>query len=124
MGTVLVIEDDRDLYSLFEMILTMAGFSVQVVSDGAKALDHLNESLPDAITLDLHLPNVSGNQIYTMLDEWNEAHRVLVVSADVQEVANYILRGANAISKPVGMDDLIARVTAIVERSQMMGVVK
>lgn len=122
MAKVLVIEDDRDLYSLFAMILKMAGFEVDVVSDGREAVIRLNESLPDAITLDLHLPGVSGSDIYTMLEQRKEEHRVLVCSADVQEVQNYILRGANAVAKPVGMDDLIRRVTAITESNLILGV--
>lgn len=124
MATVLVIEDDRDLYSLFDLILKMAGFDVHVVSNGTEAVRRLREEqLPDAITLDLHLPGVSGNEIYTVLESMDEAHRVLVVSADVQEVQNYILRGAKAASKPIAMDDLIRHVKAIVERSLVLGAV-
>ena len=120
---VLVIEDDRDLYSLFDMILKMAGFDVEVVQDGGKALERLSGSnLPEAVTLDLHLPHVSGNEIYTMMEKRGESHRVLVVSADVGEVQNYLLRGANAVSKPVPMDSLIQRVTQIVERTLVLGV--
>ena len=122
MATVLVIEDDRDLYSLFDLILKMAGFDVHVVSNGTEAVRRLREEqLPDAITLDLHLPGVSGNEIYTVLESMDEAHRVLVVSADVQEVQNYILRGAKAASKPIAMDDLIRHVKAIAERSLVLG---
>ncbi len=122
MATVLVIEDDRDLYSLFDLILKMAGFEVNVVSNGTEALRRLSEEqLPDAITLDLHLPGVSGNEIYTMLEGMHEEHRVLVVSADVQEVAKYILRGAKAASKPIAMDDLIRHVKEIVASSLVLG---
>jgi DNA-binding response OmpR family regulator len=125
MAKVLVIEDDRDLYSLFGMILKMAGYEVSIAQDGQDAWDLLSPtaagSLPDAITLDLHLPRVSGNDIYNMLEERNEAHRVLVVSADVREVENYILKGANALSKPVAMDVLIQRVNEISKRSLVVG---
>lgn len=120
---VMVIEDDRDLYSLFDMILKMAGFEVEIVQDGAKAFERLSgPDLPEAVTLDLHLPHVSGNEIYKMMEGRGEAHRVLVVSADVQEVQNYLLRGANAVSKPVPMENLIQRVTEIVEHSLVLGV--
>ena len=122
MATVLVIEDDHDLYSLFDLILKMAGFEVTIVSNGTAAARYLSDQqLPDAITLDLHLPGVSGNEIYTMLESMHEEHRVLVVSADVQEVAKYILRGAKAASKPIAMDDLIRHVKEIVARSLVLG---
>jgi len=60
MATVLVIEDDRDLYSLFDLILKMAGFEVNVVSNGTEAIrerflssrislknDQIQANLPD-----------------------------------------------------------------------------
>ena len=117
MKQVLVIEDDRDLSNLFAMILKMGGFEVDIVSDGREAVRRLDEPLPDAITLDLHLPGVSGSDIFAMLEQRKEVHRVLVCSADVQEVQNYVQRGAEAVTKPVAMDDLIRRVTAIAEHS-------
>lgn len=123
MSKVLVVEDDRDLYSLFDMILRMAGFEVEVVQDGAKALERLSSSnLPEAVTLDLHLPRVSGNEIYSMMERRGESHRVLVVSADVGEVQNYLLRGANAVTKPVPMDDLTRKVREITEHSLVLGI--
>jgi DNA-binding response OmpR family regulator len=105
------------------MFLRMAGFEVEVVQDGAKALERLSSSdLPEAVTLDLHLPRVSGNEIYTMMERRGESHRVLVVSADVGEVQNYLLRGANAVTKPVPMDDLTRKVREISEHSLVLGI--
>ena len=67
---VLVIEDHRDLYSLFDCILQFHGFQVTVVSDGTKAMELLKDGTPfDAITLDLHLPGTPGTEIFDMLEK-------------------------------------------------------
>ena len=79
---VLIIEDDRDLANLFKLILEMSGFEATAVHDGSCGVDVLlNEPLPEAVMLDMHLPGVSGEQIYAMLTEWGEAHRVVICSA-------------------------------------------
>ncbi len=114
---VLVIEDHRDLYSLFDCILQFHGFQVTVVSDGTKAMELLKDGTPfDAITLDLHLPGIPGTEIYDMLEKRGDANRVLVVSAYLGDIKDFEIRGINALEKPVKIDDLVERVTEIVEQ--------
>lgn len=104
---VLIIEDDRDLASLFKIVLEMSGFEVSTVHDGAKAVEVLTtQPLPDAVMLDMHLPGVSGEEIYALMTERGDAHRVVICSADVQLVERYKSLGANAITKPTPIDDL------------------
>ena len=115
---VLVIEDHRDLYSLFDWILQFHGFQVTVVSDGTKAMELLKDGTPfDAITLDLHLPGIPGTEIYDMLEKRGDAKKVLVVSAYLDEIKNFEIRGVNALQKPVlSMDLLVDRVREIAEQ--------
>lgn len=62
---VLIIEDDRDLANLFKLVLEMSEFEVSVVHDGTKGVEVLTKQLlPDAIMLDMHLPGVSGEEIF------------------------------------------------------------
>lgn len=114
MKQVLVIEDDPNLAQLLTIILSLAGFEVDVAFTGNDGVTRLERSMPDAIVLDMHLPGVSGRAIYQMLDERHQAFRVLVCSADVQLVEEYKSRGANAITKPIesidGFTALIARI--------------
>ena len=86
MNKVLVIEHQKDMYSMFDLILQFHGFDVTAVNDGRKAIEIIKDGIPfDAITLDLQLPGVPGKEIYDMLE------------------------------KPVKIDDLVERVTEIVE---------
>ena len=104
---VLIIEDDRDLANLFKLVLEMSGFEASAVHDGTTGVDVLiTYPLPEAIMLDMHLPGVSGEQIYAILNERGEAHRVIICSADVQLVEMYRSKGAKAITKPAPMSDL------------------
>ena len=115
---VLVIEDHRDLYPLFDCILQFYDFEVTVVSDGTKAMELLKDGTPfDAITLDLHLPGMPGIEIYDMLEKRGDAKKVLVISAYLDEIKDLEIRGVNTLQKPVfSVDLLVDRVREIAEQ--------
>ena len=107
MKSILILEDDRDLANLFRIVMEMVGFTVQMIHDGQQGLEILNDqSLPDVVMLDMHLPGVSGEEIYALLKERGQDRRVLLCSADVQLVEQYRALGANALTKPAPVDDL------------------
>jgi DNA-binding response OmpR family regulator len=107
MKTILIIEDDRDLANLFKIVMELSGFEVSAIHDGRQGLEALEgQSLPDVVMLDMHLPGVSGEEIYAMMEERGEGRRVLLCSADVQLVEHYRALGANALTKPAPVDDL------------------
>lgn len=112
---VLIIEDDRDLANLFKIVLEMSGFEVSAVHDGMQGVEMLTtQPLPDAVMLDMHLPGISGEEIYALMTERGNAQRVVICSADVQLVERYKSLGANAITKPTPMDDLQRLIKKIV----------
>jgi DNA-binding response OmpR family regulator len=116
---VLIIEDDRDLASLFKIVLEMCGLEVSTAHDGTTGVELLTtQPLPDAIMLDMHLPGVSGEEIYSMMLESKYTQHVVVCSADVQLVEHYKSLGANAITKPVPINDLQQLIKQIVSRKE------
>jgi DNA-binding response OmpR family regulator len=116
MSKVLVIEDQKDMYSMFDLILQFHSFDVTAVHDGRKAIEIIKDGTPfDAITLDLHLPGVPGTEIYNVLEQCGRANRVLVVSAYLSDIKDFEIRGVNALEKPVKIEDLVERVTEIAE---------
>ena len=109
----LVIEDDRDLANLFKIVMEMSGFETSTIHDGKQGMEALEgQTLPDVV---MHLPGVSGEEIYAMLNERGEGRRVLLCSADVQLVERYRSLGANAMTKPAPVDDLQKAVQEIAE---------
>jgi DNA-binding response OmpR family regulator len=118
---VLIIEDDRDLANLFKLVLELSGFEANAVHDGTQGVDALmNDPLPEAVMLDMHLPGVSGEQIYAMLTERGEAHRVVICSADVQLVETYRSIGAKAITKPAPVTDLQRVIQEVVCKGELV----
>ena len=118
MSKVLVIEDHKDLYPMFDLILQFHGFEVTVVSDGTKVMELLKDGTPfDAIMLDLHLPGTAGTEIFDMLEKRGDAKKVLVLSAYLDEIKDFEIRGVNALQKPVlSIDLLVDRVREIAEQ--------
>ena len=97
----------------------MSGFDASAVYNGAQAMDVLMTGpLPEAVLLDMHLPGVSGEQIYALLTACGEADRVLICSADVQLAESYRSMGAKAITKPAPVTDLQRVIQEIVSNRE------
>ena len=82
----LIIEDEEMLATIFEKALNMADFNTEVVRDGAEAITRLKEIIPDLITLDLHLPKVSGQEILESIraDTRLDNTRIVIATADTR----------------------------------------
>jgi DNA-binding response OmpR family regulator len=81
----LIVEDDPKLAAIFAEALRAAEFETEVISDGRKALDRLDESVvANLVVLDLHLPHVSGRDILQAIranERYNQS-RVILATAD------------------------------------------
>ena len=80
----LVIEDDPDAAAIFSTALEVAGFEVETISSGAKAIERLQVVTPKMIVLDLHLPYVAGTDILAHIraDPRLEEVPIIIVTAD------------------------------------------
>lgn len=80
----IIIEDDYDLTFIYSSALQEAGFETEVIRDGHAALEELNNSTPDLVLLDLHLPMVSGRDIVQAIksNERLANTRIIVSSGD------------------------------------------
>lgn len=85
MGKILVVEDNKILSSILKQRLEKEGFSVDVIGAGLALLAHLrNGEEPDAIILDLFIPEKSGLELLDSLsNKWRKA-RIFIYSAQVQ----------------------------------------
>ena len=117
---VLVVEDERTLATQLAQALREASYAVDVVHDGVDAL-HAGESGEfDAIILDLGLPRIDG---ITVLKKWRAAGRkgpVLILTARDnwhEKVAGIDAGADDYLTKPFHMEELLARVRALIRRS-------
>lgn len=116
---VLIVEDDADVASVFGMILEHAGFRVTVMSNAMSAVGFVSQKLPDAIVLDLMLPDMSGLDLahFIRKQELPDQHvPVIVVSGATGgfQMNQALKAGADMfLGKPVGVDELMRAFTVL-----------
>jgi CheY-like chemotaxis protein len=116
---ILVIEDDKDVGVVFRMALEKAGFVVTVVENVTKALGVVFQKMPDAIVLDLMLPDMNGLDLVRYVRKQHQQPRVpmLVVSGATGgfQMNQALEAGADAfLGKPVAVEELVKAVSSAV----------
>ncbi len=118
--SVLLVEDEAGLAETIALNLEAAGVRVECIGDGMAALGRLDEPAPDAVILDLGLPQISGQRVMRVLRRtagWERTPVVLLTALNFEEAQDVIRVGVDEyIAKPFDMSDLVQRVLALVER--------
>ena len=117
---VLVIDDEVQIRRLLRVTLEGAGFRVREAEGGQLGLVEAATKRPDAIILDLGLPDLSGIEVLKRLREWSRLP-VLILSVRGQEADKIEALDAGAddyLSKPFGGGELLARLRAMLRRVQ------
>jgi two-component system OmpR family response regulator len=114
---VLVIEDNLELAEIFADVLVDAGFLVDIIHDGQAALDWLNHEqniLPSVITLDMHLPHVSGDAILKHIRSTGRLANITVVVITANPILGDMMDplADMVLLKPVSYD----QVSTLVDR--------
>jgi two-component system KDP operon response regulator KdpE len=116
---ILVVDDEPQIVRALRVGLTANGYEVIAAADGEVALDLAAATPPDAVILDLGLPGLNGLEVCRALREWSSVP-ILVLSARTMErekVAALDLGADDYITKPFGLDELLARLRAALRRS-------
>jgi two-component system, OmpR family, KDP operon response regulator KdpE len=111
---VLVIDDEPPIRKLLRMGLSTQGYRVIEAPDGKSALDLIHEK-PDLIILDLGLPDMQGLELLRTMRTRNDSVPIVVLSSRADEVAKVQALDLGAddyVTKPFGMDELLARIRA------------
>ena len=111
---VLVVDDEPPIRKLLRMGLTAQGYQTLEAPNGKAALDLLSQS-PDLIILDLGLPDTQGHDLLRTIRARNESVPIVVLSSRSDEagkVQALDLGADDYITKPFGMDELLARMRA------------
>jgi two-component system, OmpR family, KDP operon response regulator KdpE len=115
---ILVVDDERGLRRALDINLRARGYDVVLAEDGRSALTAASREPPDAVVLDLGLPDIDGVEVIEGLRGWSEAP-ILVLSARTNEQDKVVALDAGAddfVTKPFGMDELLARLRAALRR--------
>ncbi|MBB5955490.1 two-component system KDP operon response regulator KdpE [Saccharothrix tamanrassetensis] len=119
MTKVLVVDDEPQIVRALRINLSARGYSVLTAHDGTSALKVAAEGKPDVVVLDLGLPDVDGTDVIAGLRGWTSVP-IIVLSArtDSSDKVGALDAGADDyVTKPFGMDELLARLRAAVRRS-------
>ena len=122
--TILVIDDEPELVKLLDYNLSKAGYLVLSARDGESGLAAARKHAPDAIILDVMMPGLDGWEVCKRLrqDPATSALPVLMLTAKADEgdrVLGLELGADDYVGKPFGVRELLARVKALLRRSEV-----
>ena len=118
-GRVLVVDDEEQIRKAVGRALVARAFSVETAADGETALTSARIFQPDLIVLDLNLPGIDGLAVTRQLRSWTSVP-ILILSVREEEsdkVAALDLGADDYLTKPFGIDELMARVRALLRRA-------
>ena len=122
-GNIVLIEDDAQIRRFVMSALESETFTVFTSETGKKGLIEIGTRKPDAVILDLGLPDMDGLEVIRETRTWSNIP-IIILSARTQEQEKVAALDAGAddfLSKPFGTQELIARLRAQLRRSNMVG---
>jgi two-component system KDP operon response regulator KdpE len=120
---ILVVDDEAQIARVLRRSLAARGYEVQVAGDGEEALDIFNSWSPDLVVTDLSMLNMGGLELCRRIRAISQSP-IIVLSVKGEERAKVEALDAGAddyITKPFGMDELLARVRAALRRAPAIG---
>jgi two-component system, OmpR family, KDP operon response regulator KdpE len=111
---ILIVDDEPPIRKLLRMGLTTQGYQVLEATNGKTALELLGKE-PDLVILDLGLPDIQGHELLRMIRARNEGVPIVVLSSRGDEAGKVQALDFGAddyVTKPFGMDELLARMRA------------
>ena len=121
MARVLVVEDDAAILETVAYNLGREGYDVVTAADGVSGLQLSRETEPDLIVLDLMLPRMSGLDVCRVVREERPVPILVLTarSAEGDKIAGLDLGADDYVTKPFSMQELIARVSAMLRRDRI-----
>ena len=124
---ILVVDDEPNIRDLLASGLRFAGFSVLAVGNGNDAVTAAEKGNPDLILLDVMLPDMSGFSVTKKLRSMNILAPVLFLTArdEVEDkITGLTVGGDDYMTKPFSLDEIIARINAILRRTKQSSMEK
>jgi two-component system, OmpR family, response regulator RegX3 len=121
LARVLIVEDEGPLAEAIGYNLSREGFAVDMAADGRSALDRFRDLSPDAVILDLMLPEMSGLDVCRAIRSESTVPIIVLTAKDTEadKIAGLELGADDYVTKPFSMPELISRVRANLRRARM-----
>ena len=123
MFRILIVEDDKELRSLFERVLVKNGYTVSQTANGQQALDAIDREYYDLIISDIMMPVMDGYELVRSLRDAGITIPVLMITAKdaFDDMRLGFLSGTDDyMVKPINVNEMVLRVGALLRRSQMI----
>ena len=124
---IVILEDDYELQALLERGLTEEGFATRAVGTGAELLERVDELAPDALVIDVGLPDADGRDVCQALRSRGVHAPVLFLTARdsvAERVSGFDAGGDDYVTKPFAFDEVVARLHALLRRTGHDGAVE
>ncbi len=119
-ATVLVVDDDEFIRDLTSSALRIAGFATTTSGSGLDALACIERQRPDLVVLDVGLPGVDGFELCRRLRASGDQTPVVFLTArdaDEDKISGFTKGGDDYLTKPFSLEELVARVRAVLRRT-------
>jgi DNA-binding response OmpR family regulator len=118
--TILAADDDPQLLRLITRNLQLEGYDVLAASDGQQALELIENDAPDLVLLDVMMPRMDGFTVCYRVREFSSVPIIIITARgqDQDKVRGLDLGADDYLTKPFSVDELLARVRAVIRRSQ------
>lgn len=119
MTDVLIVDDEPQLVRALRITLEGRGYSVRAAGNGETALEQIAARPPEVIVLDLGLPGIDGVEVARRVRTFSQIPIIVLSARDAQrdKVAALDAGADDYLTKPFGMDELLARVRAVLRRA-------
>lgn len=118
--TIVTADDDPQLLRLVARNLEFEGYEVVTASDGQQALEQIERYIPDLVLLDVMMPRMDGFTVCQKVREFSTIPIIIVTARgqDQDKVKGLDLGADDYLTKPFSIDELLARVRAVLRRAQ------
>jgi two-component system response regulator VicR len=116
---IMVVDDEPDTVDLIKLVLETEGFEVITAFSGKECLDKLSSGEPDAILLDIMMPEMDGWEVFKKIRQKYKKLPVAILTVRNQDIDKmlglHVLKANDYITKPFGRKDLVERVKKMVK---------
>jgi DNA-binding response OmpR family regulator len=119
-NTILVVDDEKNIVQLARLYLANDGFHVEEAHDGKQALEKVKSTNPDLVVLDLMMPEMDGLTVCKELRKTSNVPVIILTARndDIDKIVGLEVGADDYVTKPFNPRELVARVKAVLRRSQ------
>lgn len=121
MANILVVDDEKEICNILELVLSGEGHKVFLAHDGKEALKRMYNVSPDIMILDIKMPGMNGYEVYQRVkqDPFFKGLPILFLSSESpkeNELSGYDAETDAYITKPFKLNEIVAKVTTLIKK--------